>query len=177
LDAITNCEDNTRANYATDYLPNYTELRFELINAYLLAERRRDEMHKRLGRKDTQASPSWTAMPSPAPEINPATDAAPKGTALEIRPAEGRMEKFIKTLRNGTESRTKAARDAARARAKARESRKEGTAREDRCARTGAQATATAAMVPTASSPTTVLKAAVENENGMKDQLQCQRRQ
>ncbi len=34
LDAITNCEDNTRANYATDYLPNYTELRFELINAY-----------------------------------------------------------------------------------------------------------------------------------------------
>ncbi len=23
LDAITNCEDNTRANYATDYLPNY----------------------------------------------------------------------------------------------------------------------------------------------------------
>jgi hypothetical protein len=41
LDAITNCEDNTRANYATDYLPNYAELRFELINALQLAERRR----------------------------------------------------------------------------------------------------------------------------------------
>ena len=123
-------------------------------------------------------------MPSPAPEINPATDAAPKGTALEIRPAEGRMEKFIKTLRNGTESRTKAARDAARARAKARESRKEGTAREDRCARTGAQATAIAATALTESSPTMVLKAAVETlkaaaekENGTRAQRLCQRRQ
>jgi hypothetical protein len=41
LDAINNCEDNTRANYATDYLPSYAELRFELINAWQLAERRR----------------------------------------------------------------------------------------------------------------------------------------
>ena len=31
LETITNCEDNTRANYAIDYLPDYAELRFELI--------------------------------------------------------------------------------------------------------------------------------------------------
>ena len=31
LESITNCEDNTRANYAIDYLPDHTELRFELI--------------------------------------------------------------------------------------------------------------------------------------------------
>ncbi len=51
LDSITNCEDNTRANYATDYLPNYSELRIELINTYQLAERRRIEMNKRGGKK------------------------------------------------------------------------------------------------------------------------------
>ncbi len=51
LDAITNCEDNTRANYAIDYLPNYTELRFELINTYQLAERRRVEMNQKDGKK------------------------------------------------------------------------------------------------------------------------------
>jgi hypothetical protein len=63
-------------------------------------------------------------MPSPAPAINLiVTDAAPKGTALEIPPAKGKMEKSTKTLLNGTESRTKAERDAERARAKAREFR------------------------------------------------------
>ena len=46
LEAITNCEDNTRANYAVDYLPDYGELRFELIRTYQLAERRRDEKNK-----------------------------------------------------------------------------------------------------------------------------------
>ena len=67
---------------------------------------------------------------------------------------------------------------------KARESRKEGTAREDRCARTEARAMAIAATAPTASSPTTVLKAAAETlkaaaekENGMRAQRLCQQRQ
>ena len=41
LETITNCEDNTRANYAIDYLPDYAELRFELIRTWQLAERRR----------------------------------------------------------------------------------------------------------------------------------------
>ncbi len=34
LETITNCEDNTRANYAVDYLPDYAKLRFELIRTY-----------------------------------------------------------------------------------------------------------------------------------------------
>jgi hypothetical protein len=50
-------QDNTRANYATDYLPNYTELRFELINAYQLAERRRVEMNQKGGKKGHPSFP------------------------------------------------------------------------------------------------------------------------
>ncbi len=57
LDAISNCEDNTRANYATDYLPNYAELRVELINTYQLAERRRGEMNKKGGKKGHPSFP------------------------------------------------------------------------------------------------------------------------
>jgi hypothetical protein len=51
LEAITNCEGNTRSNYATDYLPDYAELREEIINTYQLAERRRGEMNKKSGKK------------------------------------------------------------------------------------------------------------------------------
>ena len=57
LVSITNCEDNTRANYAADYLPDYTELRFELIRTYQLAERRRDEMNKKGGKKGHPSFP------------------------------------------------------------------------------------------------------------------------
>ena len=57
LDAITNCEDNTRANYAVDYLPDYSELRFELIRTYQLAERRRGDMNKRGGKKGHPSFP------------------------------------------------------------------------------------------------------------------------
>ncbi len=64
LDTITNCEDNTRANYAIDYLPDYAELRFELIRTYQLAERRREEMNKKGERKGTLAFLSWMGMPN-----------------------------------------------------------------------------------------------------------------
>ena len=57
LVTITNCEDNTRANYAVDYLPDYTELRFELIRTYQLADRRRDEMNKKGGKKGHPSFP------------------------------------------------------------------------------------------------------------------------
>jgi hypothetical protein len=40
---ITNLEDNSRLNYSTDWLPDYLELRMELINAYQLEKRRREE--------------------------------------------------------------------------------------------------------------------------------------
>ena len=67
LDAITNCEDNTRANYATDYLPNYAELRFELINAWQLAERRRVEMNKKGGKKGHPSFPIMDGHTQPGP--------------------------------------------------------------------------------------------------------------
>ena len=57
LEAITNCEDNSRANYAIDYLPDYIELRFELIRTYQLAERRREEMNKKGGKKGHPSFP------------------------------------------------------------------------------------------------------------------------
>ncbi len=40
---ITNLEDNSRLNYSADWLPDYLELRAELINAFQLAKRRREE--------------------------------------------------------------------------------------------------------------------------------------
>ncbi len=67
LDAITNCEDNTRANYATDYLPNYSKLRVELINTYQLAERRRGEMNKRGGKKGYPSFPIMDGHTQPGP--------------------------------------------------------------------------------------------------------------
>ena len=40
---ITNLEDNVKKNYSSDWLPNYDELRAELIAAWRLMERRRKE--------------------------------------------------------------------------------------------------------------------------------------
>ncbi len=39
---ITNLEDSSRRNYETEWLPNYEELRAELIASYNLQKRRRD---------------------------------------------------------------------------------------------------------------------------------------
>ena len=43
LAGITNLEDNVRMNYCEDWLPDYTELRTELVNEFHLHERRRAE--------------------------------------------------------------------------------------------------------------------------------------
>ena len=67
LEAITNCEDNTRANYAIDYLPDYAELRFELIRTYQLAERRRNEMNKTGGKKGHPSFPIMDGHTQPGP--------------------------------------------------------------------------------------------------------------
>jgi hypothetical protein len=45
LRSITNLEDNSRAIHNSDWLPNYDELRQELISSYLLQERRREELN------------------------------------------------------------------------------------------------------------------------------------
>jgi hypothetical protein len=52
---ITNLEDNSRLNYSANWLPDYLELRIELVNAYQLAKRRRDE--KRQGEKIKNGNP------------------------------------------------------------------------------------------------------------------------
>ena len=62
ITAITNLEDNSRLNYSADWLPDYLELRMELINAYQLAKRRRDEKRSRRkekGRTSSNAHPKW----------------------------------------------------------------------------------------------------------------------
>jgi hypothetical protein len=46
LGSITNLEDNSRVIYNTDWLPNYEELRQELISSYQLQKRRRDELNQ-----------------------------------------------------------------------------------------------------------------------------------
>jgi hypothetical protein len=43
---ITNLEDNTRVNYHDDWLPDYRELRKELISSYQLQKRRRGEKNQ-----------------------------------------------------------------------------------------------------------------------------------
>ena len=43
LSKITNLQDNTRVIYNTDWLPDYDELREELVRSYLLQKRRREE--------------------------------------------------------------------------------------------------------------------------------------
>ena len=43
LTTISNAEDNTRINYSDEWVPPYTELRTELISAWRLMERRRNE--------------------------------------------------------------------------------------------------------------------------------------
>jgi hypothetical protein len=113
-------------------------------------------------------------------ECKAVTVAESKGTALEILPAKERMEKFIKMLRNGSESKAgtlrEAGKGAARAGAKAKESRKAEAEKEDRYARTGAKETAIAATPRTASLHTTALREK-ERGNGRTVQRLCLRKQ
>jgi hypothetical protein len=55
---ITNLEDNSRVNYNTDWLPNYDELRAELISSYQLQKRRREEEGR-----STKKSPGHPTLP------------------------------------------------------------------------------------------------------------------
>jgi hypothetical protein len=59
LAKITNLEDNSRVNYHTDWLPDYEELRMELIKSYQLQKRRREEENK-----STKKSPGHPVLPT-----------------------------------------------------------------------------------------------------------------
>jgi len=58
LSKITNLEDNSRVIYNTDWLPNYDELREEMIKSYLLQKRRREE-----AKQSTRKSPGHPVLP------------------------------------------------------------------------------------------------------------------
>ncbi len=73
IDQIMNLEDNNRLNYSTDWLPAYPEVRAEIINAYQLTKRRRDEMGSK-GEKKKIGHPS---MPIPDGFDQPGAKAGP----------------------------------------------------------------------------------------------------
>jgi hypothetical protein len=58
LSKITNLEDNSRVIYNTDWLPDYNELREELIRSYLLQKRRREEHNQ-----STKKNPGHPVLP------------------------------------------------------------------------------------------------------------------
>ncbi len=58
LSKITNLEDNSRVIYNTGWLPNYDELREELIRSYLLQKRRREEHNQ-----STKKNPGHPVLP------------------------------------------------------------------------------------------------------------------
>jgi hypothetical protein len=115
--------------------------------------------------------------PSQAPEIRIVTVMVLPDTALEISPAKKRKEKFIKTFRNGSESRAGFLREAEEdmVRAKAKGSRKLEAEKGDRSARTGAKERVTVATPPTASLPTTALKGEKKDHGKMAQRL-CRRK-
>ena len=70
--AITNLEDNSRLNYSADWLPSYPELRAELINAYQLAKRRRDESGRNEKKKVGHPTmPILDGFDQPGPNAGP----------------------------------------------------------------------------------------------------------
>ena len=87
---ITNLEDNSRLNYSTDWLPDYQELRAELVNAYHLMKRRREEKGRGEKRKTGHpVMPILNGFDQPGPDAGTcyrcgekghrATDSACKG--------------------------------------------------------------------------------------------------
>jgi hypothetical protein len=70
MESITNLEDNVRKNYYIDWLPDYMELRTELINTWQLAERRRKEEGRR-SKPGHPVLPILQGHDQPGPEQRP----------------------------------------------------------------------------------------------------------
>jgi hypothetical protein len=170
LETITNCEDNTRATYAIDYLPDYAELRFELIRTYQLAERRREEMNKKGGKKGHPSFPIMDGHAQPGAAMMSCYRCGIKGIALGIHPARAKKGRFIKMPRNGSGSKTEHEPKGEKAKAKGKErlAVKE-TAMPNLYATTGARGMVIAAMRQRATFRTTVRKEETK-EKGKKDQ-------
>jgi hypothetical protein len=78
LNTISNIEDNVRKNYSVDWLPEYSELRVELLNSFYLQERRRKQSGK-IHKGVTRFYQSCKAMSSPDPSKDLAMDAGKLG--------------------------------------------------------------------------------------------------
>jgi hypothetical protein len=86
LDSITNLEDNVRKNYSVDWLPEYSELRKELLNSFFLQERRRKQSGKQ-HKGVTLFCQSFKATSNRARNKDPAMGADNAGTTCEVIPS------------------------------------------------------------------------------------------
>ena len=174
LEAITNCEDNTRANYAIDYLPDYAELRFELIRTYQLAERRRSEMNKTGGKKGHPSFPIMDGHTQPGPGMQSCYRCGVKGHRAGDPACKGKEGEVHKDapdwFRKHMGHEPKGAKVEAKAKAVGKE-RKAGwaTGTPNPFATIGARGMGTAATPRLATYPTTVPKEA-RKEKGKKGQ-------
>jgi hypothetical protein len=89
LAKITNLEDNSRIIYNNDWLPNYEELRAELISSYQLQKRMRVKViSPRENLPDILFSLFFKGLPNRAPKKEPVMDAAKRGTLRVTLSAE-----------------------------------------------------------------------------------------
>jgi hypothetical protein len=85
LDSISNLEDNVRMNYSEDWLPEYAELRHELLNEFYLQERRRKEEGKH-HKGEHPVLPILQGHEQPGPEQRPCYGCGQRGDHLRGDP-------------------------------------------------------------------------------------------
>jgi hypothetical protein len=85
LDSISNLEDNVRMNYSEDWLPEYAELRHELLNEFYLQERRRKEEGKH-HKGGHPVLPILQGHEQPGPEQRPCYGCGQQGDHLRGDP-------------------------------------------------------------------------------------------
>jgi hypothetical protein len=85
LNTISNIEDNVRKNYSVDWLPEYSELRVELLNSFYLQERRRKQSGK-LHKGGHPALPILQGHDQPGPEQRPCYGCGERGDHLRGDP-------------------------------------------------------------------------------------------
>jgi hypothetical protein len=85
LDSITNLEDNVIKNYSVEWLPEYTELREELLNSYHLQERRRKQSGKQQ-KGGHPVLPILQGHEQPGPEQRPCYGCGQRGDHMRGDP-------------------------------------------------------------------------------------------
>jgi hypothetical protein len=85
LAGITNLEDHVRMNYCEDWLPDYTELRTELVNEFHLHERRRAEENQK-HKGGHPVLPILQGHDQPGPEQRPCYGCGQRGDHMRGDP-------------------------------------------------------------------------------------------